>query len=84
MTISLDNSKEVIWNGAVVGQVYDIRGENWTFYGKWIPRESEEARTFLRILTEGKELIIQIGSGMKGRIDEPPGKEIEWTLCGPA
>jgi hypothetical protein len=55
---------DITWEGEVVGQVEDLKVDNYHLYGKWIPAASPKAAELeARLQEEEHMILVEIGHG---------------------
>ncbi len=47
MNIPQAERKPVFWNGDLVGQVQNLRGEQFELYGEWVPEDTPAKNAFI-------------------------------------
>ena len=70
-TARRERTAPLIWEGFIVGQVEDLKTENWFQYGKWHPATSCETQRFLNVIECSGEAVVFLGD------------EKEWSMRYP-
>lgn len=69
----------VIWKGITVGEISNLKNDNFDVYGDWIPVKGDIVNDFVKEI-ESEGVVVRIGTNdpaLIGTIDIIPDDEIE-------